>query len=46
MAVRSLFHDIPEQCAWQPRDFPEGDALYRWGPPVPDDVGLNRELEG
>jgi hypothetical protein len=41
MAVRSLLHDIPEQC-----DFPEGDALYRWGPPVPDDVGLNRELEG
>jgi len=43
------FHDldsIPEQCAWQPRDFPEGDALYRWGPPVPEDFGLNREVEG
>jgi catechol 2,3-dioxygenase len=43
------FHDldyIPEQCAWQPRDFPEGDALYRWGPPVPDDFGLNREVDG
>ena len=43
------FHDldyIPAQCAWEPRDFPEGDALYRWGPPVPDDFGLNRELEG
>jgi catechol 2,3-dioxygenase-like lactoylglutathione lyase family enzyme len=43
------FHDldyIPEACAWEPRDFPEGDALYRWGPPVPDDFGLNRELEG
>ena len=42
------FHDldyIPEQCAWQPRDFPEGDALYRWGPPVPDDFGRNREVE-
>jgi catechol 2,3-dioxygenase-like lactoylglutathione lyase family enzyme len=42
------FHDldyIPEQCAWEPRDFPEADALYRWGPPVPDDFGLNRELE-
>ena len=36
---------IPEACAWEPRDFPEGDALYRWGPPVPDDFGLNRELE-
>jgi catechol 2,3-dioxygenase-like lactoylglutathione lyase family enzyme len=43
------FHDldyIPEHCAWQPRDFPEGDALYRWGPPVPPDFGLNREVEG
>jgi catechol 2,3-dioxygenase-like lactoylglutathione lyase family enzyme len=43
------FHDldyIPEQCAWEPRDFPEADALYRWGPPVPDDFGLNREVEG
>jgi catechol 2,3-dioxygenase len=43
------FHDldyIPEQCAWEPRDFPEADALYRWGPPVPDDFGFNRELEG
>jgi catechol 2,3-dioxygenase-like lactoylglutathione lyase family enzyme len=42
------FHDldyIPEQCAWEPRDFPEGDALYRWGPPVPEDFGRNRELE-
>jgi hypothetical protein len=50
-AVRSFaeyFHDldyIPEQCAWEPRDFPEADALSRWGPPVPDDFGLNRELE-
>jgi catechol 2,3-dioxygenase len=43
------FHDldhIPETCAWQPRDFPEADALYRWGPPVPEDFGRNRELEG
>ncbi len=43
------FHDldyIPEDCAWQARDFPEQDALYKWGPPVPDDFGLNRELEG
>ena len=42
------FHDldhIPEACAWQPRDFPEADALYRWGPPVPEDFGRNRELE-
>src|SRR5206468_3534479 len=35
------FHDldyIPEQCAWEPRDFPEADALYRWGPPVPEAI--------
>jgi len=43
------FHDldyIPESCAWEARDWPESDALYRWGPPVPDDFGLNREVEG
>ena len=39
-------HHIPENCACEPRDIPPGDALYRWGPPVPDDFGLNRELEG
>ena len=42
------YHDldyIPEPCAWEPRDFPEGDALFRWGPPCPEDFGLNRELE-
>lgn len=42
------FHDIdyiPEQCAWEPRDYPPEDALYRWGPPVPEDFALNRELE-
>jgi len=42
------FHDldyIPEDCAWSARDFPEADALYRWGPPVPEDFGVNRELE-
>lgn len=42
------FHDIdyiPEDCAWEARDFPPEDALYRWGPPVPEDFGLNRELE-
>jgi catechol 2,3-dioxygenase-like lactoylglutathione lyase family enzyme len=34
---------IPEQCAWQARDFPPEDAIYRWGPPLPDDFALNRE---
>ncbi len=41
------FHDldhIPETCAWEPRDFPPEDALYRWGPPVPEDFGRNREI--
>lgn len=41
------FHDldyVPEQCAWEPRDFPEADARYRWGPTVPDDFGFNREV--
>lgn len=42
------FHDldqIPEGCAWEARDFPPEDALYRWGPPVPPDFGENRELD-
>jgi catechol 2,3-dioxygenase len=42
------FHDIdyiPEQCAWQAQDYPPEDALYRWGPPVPEDFALNREIE-
>lgn len=42
------YHDldyIPENCAWVPRDFPEGDALYRWGPPLPEDFARNREVE-
>jgi hypothetical protein len=35
---------IPEDCGWEPRDFPAEDALYVWGPPLPDDFGENREL--
>ena len=35
---------IPDDCAWQPRDFPGEDSLYVWGPPVPDDFGENKEL--
>jgi hypothetical protein len=57
MAVRSLLHyalEAPdpdlnyhrEQCVWKRCDFREADALSRWGPPVPDDFGLNRALEG
>lgn len=40
------FHDIdyiPEDCAWEARDFPEQDALYQWGPPVPAFFGENTE---
>jgi len=37
---------IPEDCAWEPRDFPGEDSLYIWGPPVPADFGENRELAG
>ncbi len=42
------FHDIdyiPEDCPWQARDFAPEDALYRWGPPVPEDFAVNREIE-
>jgi catechol 2,3-dioxygenase-like lactoylglutathione lyase family enzyme len=35
---------IPESCAWEPRDFPEHDALYRWGREPPPDFGENKEL--
>ena len=41
------FHDIdfiPRECAWQPQDFPEEDALYRWGPQPPPDFAENTEL--
>ena len=31
------------ECAWEPRDFPDDDSLYIWGPPVPPDFGENKE---
>jgi len=34
---------IPETCAWEPRDWPDEDALFVWGPPVPADFGENKE---
>ena len=34
---------IPESCAWEPRDWPESDALYRWGPDCPAEFGVNTE---
>jgi catechol 2,3-dioxygenase-like lactoylglutathione lyase family enzyme len=41
------YHDldyIPEDCAWVPRDFPEEDSLYLWGPPLPPEFVENTEL--
>jgi catechol 2,3-dioxygenase len=41
------YHDldfIPENCAWVPRDFPEEDSLYVWGPPLPPEFVENTEL--
>jgi len=40
MAVKALLHyalEVPDQTV--------GERFYVWGPPLPDDVGLNRELE-
>lgn len=34
---------IPADRAWDARDFPPEDALYRWGPPPPDDFVRNYE---
>jgi catechol 2,3-dioxygenase len=35
---------IPEECAWEARDFPAEDALYVWGPALPADFGENKEI--
>jgi catechol 2,3-dioxygenase-like lactoylglutathione lyase family enzyme len=34
---------IPEGSAWLPKDWPEQDSLYLWGPGVPDDFIVNYE---
>ena len=34
---------IPGDGSWQAQDWPAEDALYLWGPIVPDDVGANFE---
>ena len=34
---------IPEGMEWQPKDWPEQDSLYLWGPEVPDDFIVNFE---
>jgi catechol 2,3-dioxygenase-like lactoylglutathione lyase family enzyme len=34
---------IPGDGSWKPEDQVAADALYRWGPPVPEDFGRNYE---
>jgi catechol 2,3-dioxygenase-like lactoylglutathione lyase family enzyme len=34
---------IPADGSWKPKDYEAADALYRWGPPVPDDFVVNFE---
>jgi catechol 2,3-dioxygenase-like lactoylglutathione lyase family enzyme len=34
---------IPGDSSWKAEDHEPADALYRWGPPVPDDFGRNFE---
>jgi len=34
---------IPEDCAWEARDWPGEDSLYIWGPSVPADFSENKE---
>jgi catechol 2,3-dioxygenase-like lactoylglutathione lyase family enzyme len=34
---------IPGDGSWRALNHPPGDALFRWGPPVPDDFGANFE---
>ncbi|HTO81530.1 MAG TPA: VOC family protein [Methylomirabilota bacterium] len=43
------FHDIdciPEDAAWEPRDWEAKYALYCWGPDVPPDFIENKEAAG
>ena len=47
MSLAEYFCDIdqiPAGGSWQPQDMNPGDALFRWGPPVPDDFTRNFEL--
>ena len=34
---------IPADYDWVAKDYPPADALYAWGPNVPDDFGMNFE---
>ncbi|HYM31854.1 MAG TPA: VOC family protein [Candidatus Cybelea sp.] len=37
---------IPADGSWRPTDYPNEDALYRWGPAAPADFGVNFEARG
>ena len=37
---------IPADARWDTRDWPPEDALYAWGPKVPDDFAQNFEAAG
>jgi hypothetical protein len=46
MSLAEYFSDIdqiPADGSWTAQDFDPRDALFRWGPPVPDDFGQNFE---
>jgi catechol 2,3-dioxygenase-like lactoylglutathione lyase family enzyme len=46
MSLAEYFCDIdqiPADGSWRPQEWDARDALFRWGPPVPDDFVLNFE---
>lgn len=46
MGLLEMFSDIdyiPDGMQWQPKDWPEQDSLYLWGPEVPDNFIFNYE---
>jgi len=48
MSLAEYFCDIdqiPADGSWRAQDHPGEDALFRWGPPVPEDFGRNFEAE-
>lgn len=36
---------IPPDGSWRPKDYPPHEALYRWGPPPPEDFVRNFEAD-
>jgi len=46
MGLAELYCDmdyIPADMDWQPRDWPEEDSFYAWGPDAPEDFAANYE---